>query len=145
MLAAPAIVGSPALRRALEEDPSVGATIEAARATATAIFALGVLTPQSVLVGSGFLTTRDVADLQAAGAVGDIIGRFLRIDGATASPELDQRSVGLPLADLAAKPISMGVAAGAGRGPITLGALRGRYINVLVTDADTAQWVLDHD
>ena len=25
-----------------------------------------------------------------------------------------------------------------------LGALRGRYINVLVADADTAQWVIDH-
>lgn len=144
MLAAPAIVGSPALRRALEDDPSVGATIEAARATATAIFSLGVLTPQSVLVGSGFLTPGDVTDLRAAGAVGDIVGRFLRVDGATASPELDQRTVGLPLADVAAKPISIGVAAGAGRGPIALGALRGRYINVLVADADTAQWVIDH-
>ena len=144
MLAAPAIVGSPALRRALEDDPSVGATIEAARATATAIFALGVLTTESVLVGSGFLTARDVGDLQEAGAVGDIVGRFLRVDGATASPELDRRTVGLPLADLAAKPISVGVAAGAGRGPITLGALRGRYINVLVADTETAQWVLDH-
>jgi len=71
MLAAPAIVGSPELRRALEEDPSVGATIEAARATSTAIFALGVLTPESVLVGSGYLTTLDVAALRAAGPFGD--------------------------------------------------------------------------
>ena len=145
MLAAPAIVGSPELRRALEEDPSVGATIEAARATSTAIFALGVLTPESVLVGSGYLSTLDVADLRAAGAVGDIIGRFLRVDGTTASPELDQRTVGLPLADLVAKPVSIGVAAGAGRGPITLAALRGRYVNVLITDAATAQWVHDHE
>jgi deoxyribonucleoside regulator len=145
LLAAPAIVGSPELRRALEGDPAVGATIEAARAAATAIFALGVLTPTSVLVGSGFLTIRDVADLQAVGAVGDIVGRFLRIDGTAASAELDERTVGLPLADLVSKPVSIGLAAGAGRGPITLAALRGRYINVLVADADTAQWVLDHE
>lgn len=145
LLAAPAIVGSPDLRRALEEDAAVGATIAAARAAATAIFALGVLTPKSVLVGSGFLTAQDVVDLQAAGAVGDIIGRFLRVDGSAASPELDQRTVGLPLADLITKPVSIGVAAGAGRGPITLAALRGRYVNVLVADADTAEWVLDHE
>lgn len=144
MLAAPAIVGSSELRRALEDDPSVGATIAAARGTQVAIFSLGVLTTESVLVGSGYLTTEDVADLQAAGAVGDIIGRFLRVDGAAASPELDERTVGLPLADLVVKPISIGVAAGAGRGPISLAALRGRYVNVLIADASTAQWVLDH-
>ncbi len=45
---------------------------------------------------------------------------------------------------MAAKPFPIGVAAGAGRGPIALGALRGRYINVLVADARTAQWVIDH-
>lgn len=144
MLAAPAIVGSSELRRALEDDPSVGATIAAARGTRVAIFSLGVLTTESVLVGSGYLTTEDVADLQAAGAVGDIIGRFLRVDGTAASPELDERTVGLPLADLVVKPISIGVAAGAGRGPISLAAIRGRYVNVLIADASTAQWVLDH-
>lgn len=144
LLAAPAIVGSRELRVALEEDPSVGETIQAARATQTAIFGLGILTPESVLVGSGYLTEQDVADLQAVGAVGDIVGRFLRPDGQVASRELDDRTVGLPLSDLAAKSISMGLAAGAGRGPITLAALRGRYVNVLVADANTAQWVVDH-
>ena len=66
------------------------------------------------------------------------------MEGPPAVPELYRRTVGVPLADLAAKPVSIGVAAGAGRGPITLAALRGRYVNVLVADADTAQWVLDH-
>jgi deoxyribonucleoside regulator len=144
MLAAPAIVGSAELRQALEEDPSVRTTIEAARATSTAVFGLGILTPESVLVGSGYLSRQDVVDLQAAGAVGDIVGRFLRPDGSVASPDLDDRTVGLPLADLVAKPVAMGLAAGAGRGPITLAALQGRYVNVLVTDAATAQWVIEH-
>lgn len=144
LLAAPAIVRSRELRMALEEDPAVGETIEAARAAPTAIFGLGILTPDSVLVGSGYLSQADLADLQAAGAVGDIVGRFLRADGQIASRELDERTVGLPPGDLTSKPISMGLAAGVGRGPITLAALRGRYLNVLVMDADTAQWVVDH-
>jgi deoxyribonucleoside regulator len=144
LLAAPAIVGTRELRRALEEDPAVGETIEAARAAPTAIFGLGILTPESVLVGSGYLTQTDLTDLQAAGAVGDIVGRFLRADGEVASRELDDRTVGLPPGDLRSKPVSMGLAAGVGRGPITLAALRGRYVNVLVADANTAQWVVEH-
>jgi deoxyribonucleoside regulator len=144
LLAAPAIVGSAELRRALEADPAVGTTLEAARAASTAIFGLGIRGRDSVLVGSGFLSERDQADLREAGAVGDILGRFLRSDGRIASTELDDRTVGLPLADLVAKPVSLGLAAGPGRGPVALAALVGRYVNVLVTDASTAQWVIDH-
>jgi len=144
LLAAPAIVGSPELRVALERDPSVGSTIEAARAASTAVFSLGILTLDSVLVGSGYLSESDVTELEAAGAVGDILGRFLRADGQIASPALNKRTVGLPLDELAAKPTKLGIAAGAGRGPIALAALRGGYVNTLVTDAGTAQWVIDH-
>jgi deoxyribonucleoside regulator len=142
MLAAPAIVGSRELRVALETDPAVGQTLDAARATSVAIFGLGVLTRESVLVGSGYLTERDLAELEGAGAVGDVIGRFLRADGTIASLELDDRTVGLPIAELTTKEVLMGLAAGAGRGPIALGSLRARCVNVLVADAATAEWVL---
>ncbi len=142
LLAAPAIVGSRELRVALETDPAVRGTLDAARATSVAIFSLGVLTRESVLVGSGYLTEQDLAELQRAGAVGDVIGRFLRPDGTIASHELDDRTVGLPVAELAAKDVLMGLAAGAGRGPIALASLHARCVNVLVADAGTAEWVL---
>ena len=144
LLAAPAIVGSPELRVALEEDPAVGETLEAARATPTAIFGLGILTRESVLVGSGYLTESDLAVLQAAGAVGDVVGRFLLPDGRIASVELDDRTVGLPLSELGGKSVSMGLAAGVGRGPIALASLRAGCVNVLVADEGTAEWVLAH-
>lgn len=144
LLAAPAIVGNRELRIALEKDSAVGETLDAARATAIAIFGLGVLTRESVLVGSGYLTEQDLADLQRAGAVGDVVGRFLLADGTIASHELDDRTVGLPIAELATKDVRMGLAAGAGRGPIAIASLRARCVNVLVTDAGTAEWVLAH-
>ena len=144
LLAAPAIVGSRELRVALERDPAVGETLEAARATSTAVFGLGILTRESVLVGSGYLTEADLATLQAAGAVGDVVGRFLLPDGRIASEELDDRTVGLPLSGLGGKPVSMGLAAGTGRGPIALASLRAGCVNVLVADEATAEWVLGH-
>jgi deoxyribonucleoside regulator len=144
LLAAPAIVGSAELRVALEEDPAVGETLEAARKTSLAVFGLGILTRDSVLVGSGYLAEQDLADLTAAGAVGDVIGRFLTVDGSLALPELDERTVGLPLAELANGRVSMGLAAGSGRGPIALAALRAGCVNMLVADAATAEWVLTH-
>ena len=142
LLAAPAIVGNRELRVALEADSAVGEALNAARATSVAVFGLGVLTPESVLVGSGYLTDKELAGLRDAGAVGDVIGRFLRADGTVASPEIDDRTVGLPIFDLTAKEVSIGLAAGAGRGPIALAALHAKCVNVLVTDAGTAEWVL---
>ena len=40
--------------------------------------------------------------------------------------------------------IIMGVAAGAGRGPIALAAIRAGVVNVLACDDTTAGWVLAH-
>jgi deoxyribonucleoside regulator len=144
LLPAPAIVGSAALRVALEEEGVMRHALEAARHTSLAVFGLGILTRDSVLVGSGYLTEQDLADLEAAGAVGDVIGRFLDVTGAIALPELDERTVGLPLDQLAGDRISIGLAAGAGRGPIALAALRARCVNVIVVDSATAEWVLAH-
>lgn len=145
LMAAPAIVGSAELRRALEDDPSVGETLAAARAARTAIFGLGVLSPDSVHIASGNLGDAELRSLEAAGAVGDVLGRFLSGDGRIALPALDERTVGLPLRELGRKDLAVGLAAGAGRAPIALAALRAGCLNVLVTDEATAAQVLGHD
>jgi deoxyribonucleoside regulator len=144
LIPAPAIVGSAELRVALERDPSVRDTLDAARLASTAVFSLGVLGPESVLVESGFVTPVDLERLRTAGAVGDVLGRYLTIDGQLALPELDERTVGLPLDSLRDKERSMGVAAGAGRGPIALAALRRGLLTALVTDEATADWLVRH-
>ena len=142
LMAAPAIVGTADLRLALEGDRSVGETLDAARRASTAVFSLGVLGPESVLVESGFVTERDLARLREAGAVGDVLGRYLTLDGTLALPELDERTVGLPLDALREKELSIGVAAGPGRGPIALAALRRGILGALVTDEATAGWLV---
>jgi deoxyribonucleoside regulator len=144
LMAAPAIVGSAELRRALEADPAVGETLAAARSAPTAVFGMGVLGPDSVHVASGYLDDAEVAALERASAVGDVLGRFLALDGAIALPALDDRTVGLPLADLRVKPLTVGLAAGAGRGPVALAVLRAGLLKVLVADEPTAEWVLAH-
>jgi deoxyribonucleoside regulator len=144
LMPAPAIVGSAALRVALEADPSVGETLEAARRAPFAVFSLGIPTPESVLVESGFVGEADRARLREAGAVGDVLGRFLAADGRIALPDLDDRTVGLPLADLGRKAHAVGLAAGPGRGPIALAAIRAGCVNTLVADEATAAWLVTH-
>lgn len=144
LISAPAIVGSPELRRALELDPTIRETLDLARSAATAVFGLGIPAADSPHLGSGFVTPDEQARLRERGAVGDVIGRFLDRDGEIAWPKLDRRSVGLSLDQLRQTRVRMGIVAGAGRGPIALAAIRARVVNVLATDDATAEWVLNH-
>ena len=144
LMPAPAIVGTPELREALEADPAVAAPLKAARRAGSAVFGMGVMGADSVHVASGYLDKRDQRRLQRAGAVGDVLGRFITIDGGIALPSLDERTVGLPLSRLCGKQ-TVGLAAGPGRGAVALGALRVGCITTLVTDETTAAWVLAHD
>jgi deoxyribonucleoside regulator len=144
LLNAPAIVGSPDLRDALLGDPAIAETIDAARKARTAVFGLGIPAPDSPHLASGFVSEEEQDRLRSRGAVGDVIGRFLSEDGEIAWPKLDRRTVGLSLDDLRAKPLRLGVAAGTGRGPITLAAIRAGALNALACDDATADWVLAH-
>lgn len=144
MLNAPAIVGTPALRDALLLDPAIRETIDAARRATAAVFGLGIPAPDSPHLASGFVDEAEQEKLRAKGAVGDVIGRFLDLDGNIAWPKLDRRTIGLSLDDLARKPLRLGVAAGSGRGPITLAAIRAGAVNALACDDATAEWVLAH-
>jgi deoxyribonucleoside regulator len=143
LMPAPAIVGTPELRAALEADPAVATPLRAARRAGSAVFGMGIMGAESVHVASGYLDARDLRRLQRAGAVGDVLGRFITTEGAIALPALDERTVGLPLAGLRGKR-TIGLAAGPGRGPVALGALRGGYLRTFVTDEATASWVLAH-
>lgn len=145
LMAAPAIVGTAELRHAMESDPAIGETLDAARRAPSAVFGLGLMGSQSVHVASGYLDHTELTRLDRAGAVGDVLGRFLTIDGSIAMPSLDQRTVGLPLEDLRTKPLTMALAVGPDRGPVALAALRAGLVRILVTDKDTAEWVLAHD
>jgi len=144
LMPAPAIVGSARLRQALEADPAVSQPLKAARHAPSAVFGMGVMGSESVHVASGYLDSKELRRLERAGAVGDVLGRFLTLEGAIALPTLDARTVGLPLGELRDKRLTLGLAAGPGRGPIALAALRAGCMKMVVTDEATAEWVLTH-
>lgn len=138
LLPVPAIVGRAETRTVLEQDPVIAAVLRLGRDAPVACFGLGGMTPDSVLVQAGAITAAEIGRLRERGAVGDVLGRFVDAGGAVADAALDGRTVGLPVAALRDKAVSIAVAAGASKHAVVLAALRGRLMNVLVTDERTA-------
>ena len=142
ILPVPAIVGAPATRSVLEQDPVIGAILARAAAAPVACFGLGAI-DGSVLVESGYLDHAAIAALKRAGAVGDILGRFVDGDGQIVDAALDARTIGLDPALLRDKPVVIGISAGPAKHAILRACTRAGYVNVVVTDEGSARHLLE--
>jgi DNA-binding transcriptional regulator LsrR (DeoR family) len=139
-LPAPGLLREAALRDALVRDPSVAGVMAGWDRLTLALVGIGGLAPSALLEQSGnAICASELDDLRARGAVGDICFRFFDADGAVVPSPLDARVLGIAAERLQAIPRRIGVAGGAQKYPAIRAALRGGWINVLITDAASAQ------
>jgi len=89
LLPVPAIVGRANTRKVLEQDPVIARVLELGARAPVACFSVGDVTPDSVLVQSGYLSETEIASLRRHGAIGDILGRFINPDGLVVDLELE--------------------------------------------------------
>jgi DNA-binding transcriptional regulator LsrR (DeoR family) len=146
LLPAPGVVGSPAARAVLFEDPFVReATAQLDRVT-VALVGIGSLEPSRLLAASGnVFSPRELETLRREGAVGDVCLRFFDSHGEPIRSDLDDRVIGMTLQQLRKVRRTIGIAGGRRKHEAILGAVRGRWINVLVTDRVTAERLLAED
>lgn len=108
-----------------------------------AVLVAGDISPRSYLISTGLPREVSSEDLVAAGAVGDLLGRFLDRDGADIDLPLGQRTIGMDLAMLGRIPEKILAAAGAHKVGI-IGAIAKRgLIDTLITDDVTAELLLE--
>ncbi|WP_191061611.1 sugar-binding transcriptional regulator [Geminicoccus harenae] len=143
LLPVPAILGKAATRVALEQDPTIAGVLEVGRKAEVICFGLGAIAADSVLVQSGFVGEAEVQHLKAKGAVGDILSRYIDAEGRIVDPDLDARTIGADLASCRERAFAIGVGTGRAKHAVTLAALRAGYLNVLVTDEQTALFLLE--
>lgn len=142
LLPASAVVHDRELAQRLREEPQVAGTLDLAGRADVAVYSIGVLSPQSVLVKADCITGDELVSLSDAGAIGDILGHFIDRFGRVVDFELDQRTIGLDLESLARVPRSIAVAVGEERSGITRAALYAGLCKVLVTESKIAERVL---
>ncbi len=139
LISAPGIVSSAATQKALVSDTQIAETLHLAQQADVAYVGLGILSPESVLLQRGELLSKsDQQLLQQAGAVGDVILRFLDAEGNPLKLEINKRIVGLTLEELKKIPRVVGIAGGQAKIHILRAALKAEILDVLITDHVTA-------
>jgi DNA-binding transcriptional regulator LsrR (DeoR family) len=139
LLSAPGIVTSKLVRDALLADPQVSETLALAAGADVALVGIGAPTADSVVMQLGnILSRRDIDDVRTRGAVGDIALHFFDRDGRPIAHEINERTIGLDLEQIGRIPRVIGVAGGRDKQTVIRAAARGRLINVLITDEQTA-------
>lgn len=81
MLAAPVYAPDKRTRDALLGHPGIAEVFSRARSLNIAVVSVGDLTPHSVFSEYGLLTRDEIASLEQAGAVGDLLCHFIDADG----------------------------------------------------------------
>lgn len=142
LLPTPAIVERAETKRAIESDRAVSTVLKLAENADTYLFSAGPATEVSIHVQSGYIDAKDIRRLQQRGAVGDVLGRYITAEGAIADPELDDRTLGLSLERLRGAARSIAVVAGLDKHAVALAIVRNHLANTLITDEDTAAFLL---
>lgn len=141
-LPAPALVGNPDLGPHLMAERSIAEVLDGAHKADTIFYSPGSVTRDSVLVKSGFITGPGIDKVRKAGAVGEILSHFVDANGEPLSPELERRTIALPLNKLASAKHTVAVAGEPAKAPALVAAARAGLANVLIIDTPTAEQVL---
>ena len=103
---------------------------------------IGELGPRSHMLASGQITAAEFEELKAAGAVGDLLGRFYDAEGRPVEAEANERKLGLPAEDLPCRNI-VAVAGGASKAKAICAALLTDTVTGLITDERAARAIID--
>ena len=143
LLPTPAVAGTREARDTYIEDPFVSHILEQAHSANLAVMGIGAPRLDSILMREGrIVTVEDLESLKHNGAVGDINLRFFDENGKIVQSNFDQRVIGLTLDEIQKFERVVGVAGGEAKVSAIRGALKGKLVDVLVTDQITAQRVL---
>ena len=141
----PAIVDNPRTSEVLLSESNIKRTIEMFSSVSIALVGIGSVVPKpsTMLYRDGFINKIDVESIIKSKAVGDINSYFYDINGKECSTKLDSRTIGINLLQLKQIRYVMGVAGGLNKAEAIYGALKGGIVNIIVTDSETAEKILN--
>ncbi|SNT61392.1 DNA-binding transcriptional regulator LsrR, DeoR family [Streptosporangium subroseum] len=137
------VVGTPLVRDALLQDRAVVEVMAQWDELTVVLVGIGSLEPSPLLLRSGNAVGHtDQEELRSLGAVGDVCLHFFDAEGNVVDSAFDRRVVGINVETFRAVERRVAVAGGRRKYSAIKAALRGGWVNVLITDLEVAQRLL---
>lgn len=142
LLAAPAIVDSPATKQALIERCGLREVFDFAKTLDAVVVTVGSLAIDSTTDFHGIVSPQDREELRTLGAVGDILYNFFDVEGRLVDHPLNKRSMSVPIETLRMAKTRVLVCGGLDKPDAMIGAFQLLRPTVVVTDEISAEALL---
>jgi deoxyribonucleoside regulator len=142
----PMIVESNTVRNALMLEPHVRDTLKLARHADITLIGIGAPGSELGQLNPAYPSTPASVDKLGPGyTVGAIFGQVFDVNGTVLDVDINKRVIGLELNSLRENKRVVAVAGGESKALAILGALRGGYVDVMITDEKAARMILEVD
>lgn len=145
VLPAPLLASTREVADILMNEKSVKNILEMTKVSTMSIVGIGAVTNSATIFKYNIVNDNDLTLLKMQGAVGDILSQFYDKDGKIIESEIHNKLVSVTLDSLRDSQETIGVAGGQEKLQAIYSALVGGYLNILITDEDTAQGLLELD
>ena len=108
-----------------------------------ALIGIGSMQKDSSILKAGIRTEEEYTELIQKGAVGEIVGRIYDKEGQVVDEDLRRKMIGISTQQIKKIPVRVGISYGKDKVEAIKGAIKGEMINVLVTDATTAEKLME--
>lgn len=143
IITAPFICQTAELCQAIKEEPAISGILNHSRSLDITMVGIGEEPIRNTDQLSCYPFDRQIInELADADAVGDICGNFFDIHGNPCDTSIKDRIISIDIRELQHHKKVIGVGGGPAKVRSILGALNGRYLDVLIIDTETAKEVL---
>ncbi|WP_207911045.1 sugar-binding transcriptional regulator [Paenibacillus albiflavus] len=141
LLPSPLFMSSKETAINIKKEEPIKEIIEMTNLSQISVVGIGGMNEEATVLTSHILNSNDFIKLKMKGAVGDILMHFIDEDGNLVDSEIEEKLVSIDLEKLREKGNVIGVAAGKNKIEAIKAALKGGYINTIITDESTAEFL----
>jgi DNA-binding transcriptional regulator LsrR (DeoR family) len=142
LIPAPLIVSSREVVAAIQGEASVREIHRMQGPSAFTVIGIGGMSDDATIFRTGILNHNEMLYLKRQGVVGDVLSHFLDAKGRLVETEIEAKLISTPLETLKSLDNVIGVAAGVDKVAAIHAALLGEYVDILITDEQTARALL---
>lgn len=143
IIPSPIIMSSPNLAQAMLTEPDIQQILRMNKLAQYTVISVGGVDSNATAVQENLISANDFMGLKMSGAQGDILLHFFNQDGKQIESQINDRLVGISIKELKELNNVVGVAAGESKVEAIRAALKGGYLDIIITDEATAANILE--